>query len=50
MEALGSEPPSAGLVSGSEPPGARLALGLCLPRTFQDVGGRLVEIVDEDPD
>ena len=27
MEALGSEPPSAGLASGSEPPGAGLALG-----------------------
>ena len=34
MEALGSEPPS---------------IGLCLARTFQDVGGWLMEIVAEDP-
>ena len=56
MEVLGSEPPSAGLALGLEPLGAGLALGseppsirVCLDQTFQDAGGRLMDVVDEDP-
>ena len=29
--------------------GRRVGVGVCLDRTFQDEGGQLVEIVDEDP-
>ena len=35
-------------VLGSEPLERQLAIGVCLGRTFQDVGGRLVDVVDED--
>ena len=30
-------------------PECQVGIGMCLDRTFQDVGGRLVEVIDEDP-
>jgi len=35
--------------SGSEPPGIGLASGCVWVETFQDAGGWLVEVVDEEP-
>ena len=48
IEVLGSEPPSVvGIGVGSFE--RWLAVGVCLGWSFQDAGGWLVDVVDEDP-